>query len=190
MLAVLGALSASGPLSMDMYLPSTPTIAASLHAGPSLVQLTLSGCLAGLAVGQLVAAHETRTIPIPARPREAAARPHQEVRDDPGRAGLPDREGRVVLFASPDRSCSRSATAPPPRRRSMFANSDRTRLQRERRVLNWSNALPLVGAHGAQPTAAVTSRCPSPANMGCRCGAEQGCLKLSGEASGDGCHRR
>jgi len=55
LLAVLGALSAFGPLSMDMYLPSTPTIAASLHAGQSLVQLTLSGCLAGLAVGQLVA---------------------------------------------------------------------------------------------------------------------------------------
>jgi MFS transporter, DHA1 family, multidrug resistance protein len=55
MLAVLGALSAFGPLAMDMYLPSTPTIAAALHAGQSLVQLTLSGCLAGLAVGQLVA---------------------------------------------------------------------------------------------------------------------------------------
>jgi DHA1 family bicyclomycin/chloramphenicol resistance-like MFS transporter len=55
MLVVLGALSAFGPLSMDMYLPSTPTIAANLHASQSLVQLTLSGCLAGLAVGQLVA---------------------------------------------------------------------------------------------------------------------------------------
>ena len=55
MLAVLGALSAFGPLAMDMYLPATPTIAAALHAGQSLVQLTLSGCLAGLAVGQLVA---------------------------------------------------------------------------------------------------------------------------------------
>jgi DHA1 family bicyclomycin/chloramphenicol resistance-like MFS transporter len=55
MLAVLGALSSFGPLSMDMYLPSTPTIAASLHASQSLVQLTLSGCLAGLAIGQLVA---------------------------------------------------------------------------------------------------------------------------------------
>ncbi len=55
MLAVLGALSAFGPLAMDMYLPATPTIAASLHAGQSLVQLTLSGCLAGLAIGQLVA---------------------------------------------------------------------------------------------------------------------------------------
>jgi MFS transporter, DHA1 family, multidrug resistance protein len=55
MLAVLGALSSFGPLSMDMYLPSTPTIAANLHASQTLVQLTLSGCLAGLAIGQLVA---------------------------------------------------------------------------------------------------------------------------------------
>jgi DHA1 family bicyclomycin/chloramphenicol resistance-like MFS transporter len=55
MLVVLGALSAFGPLAMDMYLPATPTIAAALHAGQSLVQLTLSGCLAGLAIGQLVA---------------------------------------------------------------------------------------------------------------------------------------
>ena len=55
MLAVLGALSAFGPLAMDMYLPATPTIAAALHAGQSMVQLTLSGCLAGLAIGQLVA---------------------------------------------------------------------------------------------------------------------------------------
>src|SRR6202034_2508535 len=36
-------------------LPSPPTIAANLHASQTLVQLTLSGCLAGLAVGQLVA---------------------------------------------------------------------------------------------------------------------------------------
>jgi MFS transporter, DHA1 family, multidrug resistance protein len=55
LLAVLGALSSFGPLSMDMYLPSTPTIAANLHASQALVQLTLSGCLAGLAIGQLVA---------------------------------------------------------------------------------------------------------------------------------------
>ena len=55
MLAVLGALSSFGPLSMDMYLPSTPTIAANLHASQWLVQLTLSGCLSGPAVGQLVA---------------------------------------------------------------------------------------------------------------------------------------
>jgi len=54
-LALLGALSAFGPLSMDMYLPSTPAIATSLHASQPLVQLTMSACLAGLAVGQLVA---------------------------------------------------------------------------------------------------------------------------------------
>ena len=52
---MLGALSAFGPLSMDMYLPATPTIAADLHASQSQVQLTLSACLAGLAFGQLVA---------------------------------------------------------------------------------------------------------------------------------------
>jgi MFS transporter, DHA1 family, multidrug resistance protein len=55
MLALLGALSAFGPLSMDMYLPSTPSIASDLHAGQSVVQLTMSACLAGLALGQLIA---------------------------------------------------------------------------------------------------------------------------------------
>lgn len=55
MLVVLGALSSFGPLSMDMYLPATPVIASDLRASQPLVQLTLSACLAGLAVGQLVA---------------------------------------------------------------------------------------------------------------------------------------
>jgi MFS transporter, DHA1 family, multidrug resistance protein len=54
-LAILGALSAFGPLSMDMYLPATPSMATDLHATQSLVQLTMSGCLAGLAIGQFVA---------------------------------------------------------------------------------------------------------------------------------------
>ena len=54
-MSLLGALSAFGPLSMDMYLPATPTIAASLHADQALVQLTMSGCFAGLALGQLIA---------------------------------------------------------------------------------------------------------------------------------------
>ena len=52
---MLAALSAFGPLSMDMYLPATPSMATDLHATQSLVQLTLSGCLAGLAIGQFVA---------------------------------------------------------------------------------------------------------------------------------------
>jgi len=52
---LLGGLSAFGPLSLDMYLPALPSLAADLHASPSQVQLTLTACLVGLAVGQLVA---------------------------------------------------------------------------------------------------------------------------------------
>jgi DHA1 family bicyclomycin/chloramphenicol resistance-like MFS transporter len=50
---VLGALIALGPLSIDMYLPALPTLADDLAASESSVQLTLTGMLAGLAVGQL-----------------------------------------------------------------------------------------------------------------------------------------
>ena len=52
---MLGALSAFGPLSTDMYLPGLPAMARDLHAGPSLAQLTISVCLIGLAAGQLTA---------------------------------------------------------------------------------------------------------------------------------------
>ncbi|CAL9339186.1 Multidrug resistance protein MdtL [Streptomyces sp. enrichment culture] len=38
---------------MDMYLPSLPKVTASLHAPAAIVQLTLTGCLAGMALGQL-----------------------------------------------------------------------------------------------------------------------------------------
>jgi DHA1 family bicyclomycin/chloramphenicol resistance-like MFS transporter len=55
LVVVLGALSTFGPLSMDMYLPSLPTIATDLQAGTSTVQLSLTACVAGLALGQLVA---------------------------------------------------------------------------------------------------------------------------------------
>jgi MFS transporter, DHA1 family, multidrug resistance protein len=51
---LLGALSAFGPLSIDMYLPALPALADDLHAAPSLVQLTLTACLLGLATGQLI----------------------------------------------------------------------------------------------------------------------------------------
>jgi DHA1 family bicyclomycin/chloramphenicol resistance-like MFS transporter len=51
---VLGALSALGPLSVDMYLPSFPSIGVSLNTGVAEVQLTLATYLAGLAVGQLL----------------------------------------------------------------------------------------------------------------------------------------
>ncbi|MCI2417533.1 Bcr/CflA family multidrug efflux MFS transporter [Saccharopolyspora sp. K220] len=52
---ILGSLSAFGPLSIDMYLPAFPTIAAELRTGPSQVQLSLTACTIGLALGQLVA---------------------------------------------------------------------------------------------------------------------------------------
>ncbi|MFF2910358.1 multidrug effflux MFS transporter [Paenibacillus sp. NPDC057934] len=52
---ILGALTAFGPLSLDMYLPSLPDLAKDLHSSPSLAQLSLTACLVGLAVGQLVA---------------------------------------------------------------------------------------------------------------------------------------
>src|SRR4051794_20402412 len=51
---VLGFLTAIGPLTIDMYLPSLPTITAQLHASAAAVQLTLTGTLAGLALGQLL----------------------------------------------------------------------------------------------------------------------------------------
>jgi len=51
---VLGAVNAIGPLSIDMYLPAFPGIADSLGASASQVQLTLTACVAGLALGQLV----------------------------------------------------------------------------------------------------------------------------------------
>ncbi|BBZ32324.1 transporter [Mycolicibacterium confluentis] len=53
-IVVLGALIALGPLTIDMYLPALPSIADELGVGSSVVQLTLTGTLAGLALGQLV----------------------------------------------------------------------------------------------------------------------------------------
>ncbi|MCW2945128.1 MAG: drug resistance transporter, Bcr/CflA subfamily [Actinoallomurus sp.] len=52
---ILGALSAIGPLSIDMYLPALPKLTHDLSASASLVQLTLTACLVGLAAGQVVA---------------------------------------------------------------------------------------------------------------------------------------
>nr|WP_229675750.1 Bcr/CflA family multidrug efflux MFS transporter [Saccharibacillus kuerlensis] len=52
---ILGALSAFGPLSIDMYLPALPTLAENLETTASLAQLSLTACLLGLALGQLIA---------------------------------------------------------------------------------------------------------------------------------------
>lgn len=54
MIAVLGLMIALGPLTIDMYLPALPRIAEDLAVSSSVVQLTLTGTLAGLALGQLI----------------------------------------------------------------------------------------------------------------------------------------
>jgi MFS transporter, DHA1 family, multidrug resistance protein len=51
---LLGALIALGPLTIDMYLPALPTITDEFATTSATVQLTLTGTLLGLALGQLV----------------------------------------------------------------------------------------------------------------------------------------
>lgn len=51
----LGLLSMFGPLSLDLYLPALPSLATDLAASTSSAQLSITACLIGLAVGQLVA---------------------------------------------------------------------------------------------------------------------------------------
>jgi DHA1 family bicyclomycin/chloramphenicol resistance-like MFS transporter len=54
MTVLLGALTAVGPMSMDIYLVSVPTMTEAFHASVSQVQLTLSLYMAGFAIGQLI----------------------------------------------------------------------------------------------------------------------------------------
>lgn len=51
---VLGLLTALGPFTVDMYLPALPAIADDFATSDAVVQMTLTGTLLGLAVGQLV----------------------------------------------------------------------------------------------------------------------------------------
>lgn len=50
----MGALTALGPLAIDMYLPAFPSIAQGLHATQGQVELTLASYLLGLALAQMV----------------------------------------------------------------------------------------------------------------------------------------
>jgi MFS transporter, DHA1 family, multidrug resistance protein len=54
LIAVLGGLTAFGPLSMDLYLPAFPVLADELQASQAQVQLTLTADVIGLVAGQLV----------------------------------------------------------------------------------------------------------------------------------------
>ncbi|GHJ28861.1 Bcr/CflA family drug resistance efflux transporter [Streptomyces hygroscopicus subsp. sporocinereus] len=51
---VLSGLTALPPLSMDMYLPALPEVTDALHSSAATAQLTLTACLMGMALGQLV----------------------------------------------------------------------------------------------------------------------------------------
>jgi DHA1 family bicyclomycin/chloramphenicol resistance-like MFS transporter len=53
LIVILGLLISIGPLTIDMYLPALPAIRTDLQTTATAVQLTLTGTLAGLAVGQL-----------------------------------------------------------------------------------------------------------------------------------------
>ena len=52
---VLGLLTMFGPLSLDLYLPALPQLADDLATSASAAQLSITACLVGLALGQLVA---------------------------------------------------------------------------------------------------------------------------------------
>jgi DHA1 family bicyclomycin/chloramphenicol resistance-like MFS transporter len=54
LIIALGALSGFGPLCLDMYLPALPQLPADLSSTSAAAQLTLSSCIVGLAVGQLI----------------------------------------------------------------------------------------------------------------------------------------
>ncbi|ANS75299.1 MFS transporter [Paenibacillus yonginensis] len=51
---LLGLFSTLGPFTIDMYLPAFPQIAEHFNTNASLVQFSLTACLLGLAIGQLV----------------------------------------------------------------------------------------------------------------------------------------
>lgn len=54
LIAFLGILSAFGPFVIDMYLPALPEMTEVFHCDSSAVQLGLTFCMVGLAVGQMV----------------------------------------------------------------------------------------------------------------------------------------
>src|SRR3954454_14097804 len=53
--ALLGLLTVFGPISMDLYLPVLPALTHDLRAATSTAQLTVTACLLGLALGQVIA---------------------------------------------------------------------------------------------------------------------------------------
>jgi MFS transporter, DHA1 family, multidrug resistance protein len=54
LLLLTGPLSALGSMCVDLYLPALPSISRDLHAGASATQASLTTCLVGLALGQVL----------------------------------------------------------------------------------------------------------------------------------------
>lgn len=52
---LLGMLTAIAPLSTDMYLPALPVMMNDFDVSPSMIQLTLTASMAGMAAGQIIA---------------------------------------------------------------------------------------------------------------------------------------
>ncbi|AKP64549.1 major facilitator superfamily permease [Levilactobacillus koreensis JCM 16448] len=52
---LLGTVSATGPLAIDLYLPALPQMKTQFATTASLMQLSITACLIGLALGQLIA---------------------------------------------------------------------------------------------------------------------------------------
>jgi DHA1 family bicyclomycin/chloramphenicol resistance-like MFS transporter len=51
---LLGALTALGPFTIDLYLPAFPTLQADFRTSAAAIQLTLTGTMVGFALGQLI----------------------------------------------------------------------------------------------------------------------------------------
>ncbi|MFD2078677.1 MFS transporter, DHA1 family, bicyclomycin/chloramphenicol resistance protein [Actinopolymorpha cephalotaxi] len=54
LIILLGGLTALGPMTIDLYLPALPHMTRELHTSQTLLQLTLTAALVGLAAGQAV----------------------------------------------------------------------------------------------------------------------------------------
>ena len=89
LVVILGGLAAFAPLSFDMYLPAFPQLATDFGASASAIQLTLTACLVGLAVGQLVFGSLSdargRRGAAPRRPRASTRSPPRCARSRPTR---------------------------------------------------------------------------------------------------------
>lgn len=53
-IVLLGALTALGPFTIDLYLPAFPVLEADFHTTAAAIQLTLTGTMVGFALGQLI----------------------------------------------------------------------------------------------------------------------------------------